>query len=79
MGLHVFRAIGAGGLVQIISIGKSFSNSCDPVQHQTHLFIVNAHKEKEGCIPPVYNLHIPVLCEGALQMQACTSQSPGNI
>ena len=75
----MFRAIGAGKLVQVNSMGKSFSDSGDPVQHQTHLFIVNAHKEEEGCIPPVYNLHIPVLCEGALQMQACTPQSPGNI
>ena len=49
------------------------------MQQQTHLFIVNAHKEKEACIPPVYNLHIPVFCEGALQMQACTSQSPDDM
>ena len=27
------------------------------------LFSINSHKEEQGCISPVYNLHIPVLSE----------------
>lgn len=45
----------------------------------THLFLINAHKEEEGCISPVHNFHVPVLREGALHRTEKVSSALASI